>query len=72
MTKAKDLRDTIEKITDHPNYGEVVVSPDGRLQCHICGRYFKKLGAHVVQKHFIETVAYKIMYGLNKIGRAHV
>lgn len=55
--------DYVEK--DHPNYGEIIKTPDGRLVCHICGKAFNKLGAYVVQKHKITSYDYKKIFGLN-------
>ena len=54
---------SVEK--DHPNYGEIIKTPDGRLVCHICGKAYNKLGAHVVQKHKITSYDYKKIFGLN-------
>lgn len=51
--------------TSHPDYGKVVHTPDGRVVCHICGKAFTKLGAHVVQKHEMTSREYKEMYGLD-------
>ena len=63
----KTGRENIELQTNHPNYGKVVKTADGRLVCHICGKSFRKLGAHVVQKHGITAWAYKVMFGLDVI-----
>ena len=63
----KTGRENIELQTSHPNYGKVVKTADGRLVCHICGRPFRKLGAHVVQKHGITAWEYKVMFGLDVI-----
>ena len=52
--------------TKHKDYAKVVLDEEGRLTCHICGRTFRKLGAHVVQKHFITTDEYRAAYGLYK------
>lgn len=57
-----------EKRTDHPNYGTVIKTPDGRLVCHICGREFTKLGSHIVQKHGMTSRKYKQMFGL-EVGK---
>lgn len=63
----KTGRENIELQTNHPNYGKVVKTADGRLVCHICGKPFRKLGAHVVQKHGITAWEYKVMFGLDVI-----
>lgn len=63
----KTGRENIELQTNHPNYGKVVKTADGRLVCHICGKQFRKLGAHVVQKHGITAWEYKVMFGLDVI-----
>ena len=63
----KTGRENIELQTSHPNYGKVVKSADGRIICHICGKPFRKLGAHVVQKHGITSWVYKVMFGLDVI-----
>lgn len=57
-----------DKCTDHPYYGRIAKSPDGRLICHICGQPFVKLGSHVVQKHGMTSRQYKQMFGLD-VGR---
>lgn len=57
-----------DKRTDHPYYGRIAKSPDGRLICHICGQPFVKLGSHVVQKHGMTSRQYKQMFGL-EVGR---
>lgn len=49
----------------HPHYGEVVYTSEGLLVCHICGKAFKKLGAHVWNTHKIRSREYKQMYGLD-------
>lgn len=60
----KTGRGNIELQTNHPNYGKVIKLPNGLLVCHICGKAFRKLGAHVVQKHNITSYQYKVMFGL--------
>lgn len=57
-----------DKCTDHPYYGRIAKSPDGRLICHICGQPFVKLGSHVVQKHGMTSRQYKQMFGL-EVGK---
>jgi hypothetical protein len=58
-------RENMTLMTHHPDYGRVIKNPDGTLICHICGKSFRKLGAHVVQKHQMVSWQYKIAYGLN-------
>lgn len=63
----KTGRENIELQTNHLNYGKVVKTANDRLVCHICGKPFRKLGAHVVQKHGITAWEYKVMFGLDVI-----
>lgn len=53
------------KCTEHPHYGELIYNAQGLLVCHICGRAFKKLGAHIWNSHHILTRTYCEMYGLD-------
>lgn len=59
------VRESIELQKNHPNYGKIEKTPDGRLVCHICGRAFKKLGAHIVQAHGVTSWEYKVAFGLD-------
>lgn len=52
-------------VTKHEYYGRVQYTLEGRLVCHICGRDFRKLAAHTVQKHFVDEHEYKVTFGLN-------
>lgn len=46
-------------------YGAVTQTNDGKhIQCHVCGYFFENLSSHIVLKHKIKAVAYKIKYGL--------
>lgn len=36
----------------------------GRLQCHICGNWFKHFGSHLKNKHNISSKEYKDRFGL--------
>ena len=56
------------KRTDHPHYGEIIKTPDGKIVCHICGNAYTKLGSHVFQKHNMTSREYKEMFGL-EVGR---
>lgn len=49
-----------------PPAGEVHKDIEGKIICHICGRSYNKLGAHIVQKHKITVDKYKELYGLNR------
>lgn len=51
-------------IYDLPKYGEVKYAPDGTVICHICGRSYRKLMAHVVQSHGLTEKEYKKEFGL--------
>lgn len=37
---------------------------DGLVQCHICGKFYAHLGAHVKRAHFVEADDYKREFGL--------
>jgi hypothetical protein len=52
----------------------VLVSPPGRLEvdrdddrvrCHLCGRWWRALGTHVVQAHGLGADAYRALIGLH-------
>lgn len=49
-----------------PPVGEIHFDDEGKLICHICGRSYHKLGAHIKQKHDISTDKYKEKFGLNR------
>lgn len=46
-----------------PN-GEIHYDKEGKPICHICGKSFKKLLAHVWQKHRMSAYDYKKHFGL--------
>lgn len=50
-----------------PEYGEVAYSPEGKPICHICGKAFDKLIAHVWQIHRLRAREYKKEFGLDVI-----
>lgn len=52
------------KVYPKPEPGRIVKDPDGRPICHICGKSFKKLGAHTVQNHGLTIDEYKQEFGL--------
>jgi hypothetical protein len=43
--------------------GDVQVSKDGKLECHICGKWYNFLGRHILS-HGMATRKYKENYGL--------
>jgi len=51
---------------DGPVFGTLgVLAADGdRVQCHCCGRWFKFLAAHVVQRHRLLADEYRAIFGL--------
>lgn len=49
-----------------PPHGEVHQDIEGKIICHICGRSYNKLGAHIIQKHKISIDRYKEMFELNR------
>lgn len=57
--------DSKRPVYELPKKGEVEYSPDGLVICHICGRAYKKLMAHVWQVHGIYEKDYKKEFGLN-------
>ena len=50
----------------HPLPKEGCVEKDERgfVICHICGKAYKKLGGHVINKHKMTTAIYKEKFGL--------
>lgn len=53
-----------ERQTDSPYYGTIAYDKNGLPICHICGKSYRKVLSHVVQKHGINAREYKIMFGL--------
>ncbi len=49
-------------------FGELgVLIDDGeKVQCHICGQYFRALGSHIRNSHGIRAAEYKETFGLNR------
>lgn len=45
--------------------GVVYYDEDGKPICNICGKSFKKLISHVIQKHDMSGHEYKKLYGLD-------
>jgi len=51
----------------HGERGVLAISLDGeQVQCHICGRWFKHLGIHVVNGHQWSCADYREEFGLNR------
>jgi uncharacterized protein YbaR (Trm112 family) len=55
--------------------GRLAVSDDEeRLQCHICGQWYRSLAAHVLQTHQYTVAEYREEFGLNRntplVGRS--
>lgn len=36
-----------------------------KIQCAICGRYYRQVGSHIVQRHGIEAREYRKEYGFD-------
>ena len=53
-------------INDLPRNGEIATDIDGKIICHVCGRSFNKLGAHVYMIHGFTEKQYKEKFGLNR------
>mgnify|MGYP003002926389 CR=1 FL=1 len=49
----------------HPHYGEIQYDVNGNPICHICGKSFPKLGAHIWNGHKMRTREYCQIFGLN-------
>lgn len=49
-----------------PPHGEVHKDIEGKIICHICGRSYNKLGAHIVQRHKITVDKYRELFELNR------
>ena len=49
-------------------HGEIgVLAEDGeRVQCHICGKWFKFLDPHLRKAHVVSSADYKSTFGLNR------
>lgn len=66
----------VDEIAELPRSGEDSVMPlhgelgrltteGDRLQCHLCGRFYVSLAAHVVQGHGMRADEYREIFGLN-------
>lgn len=47
-----------------PQKGKLIINDKGEVQCHVCGLFFRKLGNHICQKHFLNLNDYKDEYNL--------
>ena len=66
MCDACYQRDRLNPYTYTPSeYGDVSYDPDGKPICHICGKAYDKLLAHVWQVHKLSAYDYKIEFGLD-------
>jgi len=50
-----------------PPNGLLAYDGNGKVQCHICGRWYKNLEAHTRQTHQIEASEYREEFGLNRL-----
>lgn len=41
---------------------------EGKIQCLICGGWYKKICSHVVQRHNMTSSEYKELAGYNRVG----
>lgn len=64
-TTVDKYKEPMEKVKGGYGYlGAITETKDGKfIQCHICGYFFEKLGAHV-KRHKIAPREYKIKFGL--------
>ena len=51
-------------VYDLPEYAKVEYAPNGDAICHICGKAFRKLGAHIWNGHHITMRDYCTKFGL--------
>jgi predicted transcriptional regulator len=50
-----------------PPIGRLIADDDGAgVQCHLCGRFWAKLGTHVRYRHGMSPDEYREELGLNK------
>lgn len=57
--------DYLKDPKSHPHYGEVQYDVNGNPICHICGKSFPKLGAHIWSGHKIKMREYCEIFGLD-------
>lgn len=53
-----------KKVYDLPEYGKVEYAENGDAICHICGKAYRKLGAHIANGHHITMRDYCTKFGL--------
>lgn len=53
-----------KKEYDLPDFGKVEYAENGDAICHICGKAFRKLGAHIWNGHHITMRDYCTKFGL--------
>jgi len=53
-------------IKSHKDYGKIISDDTGKLKCHICGKYYRGLSAHIWQAHNIQLREYKYLFGLTQ------
>jgi hypothetical protein len=46
-------------------YGIIEYNDDGEPKCEICGKFFKRVLAHVRQKHLVAEKEYKTTFGFD-------
>jgi hypothetical protein len=66
LDEITEMRRSDEEPT-RPPYGELgsLTRAGDRLQCHLCGRFYVSLAAHVVQGHGMRADEYRETFGLN-------
>ncbi|MCK9541167.1 MAG: MucR family transcriptional regulator [Novosphingobium sp.] len=55
-----------ELIKSHKDYSKVIKDSEGKLVCHICGKSFRSLSAHIWQSHNLTVKQYKILFGISQ------
>lgn len=45
-------------------FGQMTYDGDSHVQCHACGKFYVRLGAHIWAKHGLSAREYKREYGL--------
>lgn len=57
-------------IHELPPKGQIVKDENGYVICHICGKSFRKLGAHVKESHRMTMLEYKDQFDLYHSSKA--
>ncbi len=55
-----------ERRPPYGEFGRLARGDDGRVQCHICGRFYQHLGAHSHHKHGVSADEYRTAFGLKQ------